>query len=103
MIRKHFTIDDNVLEIIDEYHKKNKLSYSKTLSELIIIANDSLRIRDSIHTIKEDVGRLKRNDYVILQLLKQLYSDLEIDNSTNPNENNALQLFFNKLKGDSDG
>lgn len=103
MVRKHFTIDDNVLEIIDEYHKKNGISYSNALSKLVLIANDYIKIGTDIYYIREELEKIKRNNYIILKLLKQLYSDLEIDNITNPNKNDSLQLFFNKLKGENDG
>lgn len=95
MIRKHFILEDDILKIIDKYRLKyGNISYSKTLSELVRIANDSLMIQEQIQLLKESIEKVLNYNYLELDLIKQLYSDLEIQNSTNPNKNKSLQNFF---------
>lgn len=104
MIRKHFILDEETIKIIDGYRMTNgKKSYSKALSELIFIAKDYMRLVQEMKKVKEEVEKNMRLNYIQLDLLKQLYSDLEIQNLTNPTQNKPLQDFFKNLKGGLDG
>ncbi len=98
MNRIHLMIDDSTLEILNYYKKNKKIPYSRTVENFIKIANDRLMIIDEVNDMSGLIKNLKANQYLIIDLLKQLYSDLEIENSTNPNKNLALKEFFYKRK-----
>ena len=81
----HLNVNDAAFEIINNKKLLNKYSYSKAVEELVFNA----QINNELIT---EFSREK----LLVDLVKQLYSDLEIVNLTNPNRNDALKEFFKK-------
>ena len=71
----HFKISNELFSRIEEYRLNN--NYNKTQAYISLI----------------EFGLNKTDEKIIF---KQLYSDLEIENNTNPNKNISLQEFKRK-------
>lgn len=96
MKEAHFKISDELFSRIDEYrskHNYNKTQAYLTLIELGLNKTDEKIIFNNIISTLDKLN--SRNNYV-RSLLEQLYSDLEIENNTNPNKNKSLQEFKQK-------
>ena len=92
----HFKISDELFSRIENYRANN--NYNKTqayisLFELGLTKTDEKKIFNNIISTLDKLN--SRNNYV-RALLEQLYSDLEIENNTNPNKNTSLQEFKRK-------
>ena len=96
MNRIHIIVNDDVMKLLEYYNKNNNYSYSKTINEFVELAINKKTLIDEAQKISTLVNNINNKQFLILDLLKQLYSDLEIENSTNPNKNKALADFFYK-------
>ena len=102
MIRKHIYFDNDTLNILDKYQRQNNISCSQAIRDLILIGINNINLDEIINELKKQYDKLINVSYLQLDLIKQLYSDLEIQNITNPNKNNALQKFFKNRSGGVD-
>lgn len=102
MIRKHIYFDTDTLNILDKYQEQNNISCSQAIRDLILIGINNINLNEKIKEFKQQEEKLLNVNYLQLDLIKQLYSDLEIQNITNPNKNNALQKFFKNRSGGVD-
>ena len=50
----------------------------------------------SVDEVLKKLDEISSREKLLIDLVKQLYSDLEIVNLTNPNRNDALKEFFKK-------
>lgn len=100
MKRTNITIQNDTDKLVREYASKNNIAFSKAIDRLIIMALEQEKNIDVINNIKNEISVNNKNSYIIIDLIKQLYSDLEIDNITDPNKNKGLKSFFNNRKKD---
>ena len=103
MRRTHVSLDDETFQILELYRKNKKYSYSRTIKELVSLAHNYNIITDQLEKILEMINNVYGKEYLIVDLIKQLYSDLEIENHTDPNKNMSLKEFFIKRKVGTDG
>lgn len=99
-IDKHiyFSIDEH--NKILEYCKDNKLSYSNAVCRLCDIALINIEVIDRLDKLQKDISYSIIKEKTIFSLLKQLYSDLDFENITDPNKSKSVNEFMKKLKGD---
>ena len=92
----------NVVKTIEEkkeiFNKKllNKYSYSKAVEELVFNAEINNELISEFQKVLKKLDEISSREKLLIDLVKQLYSDLEIVNLTNPNRNDALKEFFKK-------
>jgi len=92
--------DPSTLEKIHEYMKLQNKNQNISVNELIeygfkYINNDSeYKINNEL--LNKTLSKIIYSN----KLLEQLYSDLEIDNHTNPNNNGSLNKFKTKINKD---
>lgn len=99
----HLTVDDEVFNIINNKKVLNKYSYSKAVNDLVSVANDYDNLIQELENVKKRMDDIFAKEYLIIDLLKQLYSDMQIVNLTEPKKNDALQKFFElRRKGHND-
>lgn len=91
----HLRIDRQLNKRLEELAKVKNITKASAMRYLIMEGLDS---EELIKYIKINESRLKR----IEALIKQLYSDLEMVNTTNPNQNKALQNFYKKYEKSND-
>lgn len=96
-IKKHISLTPESCDILKLLVKSS--SRYKFYSDII---NDALVCFSSREELEDDISKIKKNQQLLLDLVKQLYSDLQIINSTDPNKNQGLKEFYNKrIKGHS--
>lgn len=94
----YFSYEENA-RILD-YCSKNKLSFSKAVCRLVDIALDNIEILDRLDNMQSDIISSIKEQKIIFALLKQLYSDLDFENITDPKKSKSVNEFMKKLKGD---
>jgi hypothetical protein len=92
----HFKISNELFSRIEEYRLKN--NYNKTQAYISLIEFGLNKTDEKIifNNIISSLDKLNSRNNYVRALLEQLYSDLEIENNTNPNKNTSLQEFKRK-------
>ena len=92
----HFKISNELFSMIEEYRIKN--NYNKTQAYISLIEFGLNKTDEKIifNNIVSSLDKLNSRNNYVRALLEQLYSDLEIENNTNPNKNTSLQEFKRK-------
>lgn len=96
MVYPHISLTSDIDAEIREYAEKNKIRYSQAIS---ILVEKGLTKENFISTndlINGKVDALNNKQIYLIKLVEQFYSDMEIENITNPNNNKSLQSFKNK-------
>lgn len=94
----YFPIDEH--NRILEYCSNNKQSYSNAVCRLCDIALVNIEVIERLDKLQKDVSYSINKEKTIFSLLKQLYSDLDFENITDPNKSKSVNEFMKKLKGD---
>lgn len=100
-IDKHIYFSTEEVLKIEDYckkNKKNKLSFSKAVCKLADISLDGIDTKEKINKLESKIDNLLRILNIILALEKQIYSDMEFENITDPNKSKQLDIFFKKVK-----
>jgi len=97
----HITMSDELDNQIRDYTDLRKIKYSVAVTELIEYGFKYLKDKNELYKNNMLLEKIFSKEIYIKNLLEQLYSDLEIDNHTNPNENKTLNQFRNKQYKDS--
>ena len=92
----HVNVNDDAFEIINNKKLLNKYSYSKAVEELVFNAQINNELITEFQKVLKKLDEISSREKLLIDLVKQLYSDLEIVNLTNPNRNDALKEFFKK-------
>ena len=92
----HFKISDDVFARIEKYRSNN--NYNKTQAYISLFEFGLNKTDEKIifNNIISSLDKLNSRNNYVRALLEQLYSDLEIENNTNPNKNTSLQEFKRK-------
>ena len=98
-IDKHVYFSNDILNRIKDYSDKNKITFSKAVCNLVSIALDNIGLNDRIYQLQKDMSFCINKENQIFLLLKQLYSDLDFENITDPNKSKAVNEFMKKIKG----
>jgi len=97
----HISISNDLDLDIKKYSESRNIKYSAAVSELTKYGFKYLHEEKNIDQNNMLLDRIYNKEIYIKKLLEQLYSDLEIDNHTNPNNNKSLNQFKNKQYKDS--
>jgi hypothetical protein len=97
MTRTHITIPDSTNPKVKSYCESNNLKYSQSVTKLIKLGFNNIELNKSITKNNIFMDKINHKLNYTIQLLKQFYSDIEIEHLTNPNNNKALQKFKNKF------
>lgn len=96
-IRTHISIPEDISLKIHEYADKSGIKYSQAVTKLVEYGLSNLEITKSINSYVGIIDRMFSKLCYSTSLLEQFYSDMEIENLTNPNKNKALEKFRNKI------
>lgn len=102
MKKIHISLNESTILKIEEYKITNRCSYSKAIMDLVDRAFEQKAFVDKLEKLYKNLIIIQNKDSLIIDLLKQLYSDLEIENLTNPKINVSLQEFFKKRRVSED-
>lgn len=96
MVRTHISISDEIDNIIKKYCNKYDIKYSQAVAKLVELGDSNVELNKAIRINNDLMDRLYSKMCYTKSLLEQFYSDMEIDELTNPNKNIALKEFRNK-------
>lgn len=102
MKKIHVSLDESTMNKIEDFKALNNCSYSKAIMNLIDMAHEQKAFIEKIEKLYKSLNIIQNKESLIIDLLKQLYSDLEIENLTNPQLSTALQEFFKKRRMSED-
>lgn len=98
-IDKHIYFTSDEVLRINEYCKKNKLTFSKGVCKLTDISLDGIDILLRLDKLEKEIDNITRILGIVLALEKQIYSDMAFENLSDPKNSIALNQFFKKMKG----
>lgn len=93
MVNPHISLTDEIDQKIRQYCKNNNLNYSQGIRYLIELGLDTKDTNKKIDLNNSLLENIFSKQIYIRDLLEQFYSDMEIETSTNPKNNRALQKF----------
>ncbi len=96
MIRTHISIPEDIDKVIKDYCIKNDIKYSQAVSKLVELGTNNKEISELVNTNNNLMKKIYSRLAYSISLLEQFYSDMEIDELTNPNLNPALRDFRSK-------
>lgn len=98
---KHIYFTQEQVNRINEVINNKKGEFSPTVCKLVDMALENLEVIKRLEKMQKDLDIIVKKVNVNLSLEKQLYSDLkfDIDNITDPNKSESLNMFFKKQKG----
>jgi len=99
-IDKHIYFPTDEYVRILEYSNNSKISYSSAVCKLCEIALNNIEVLDRLDKIQKDISYSIRKENITFALVKQLYSDLDFENITDPNKSKSINEFMKKYKGD---
>lgn len=97
---KHYLIEDRIVEEIDRLSVQNKQKASKIVNALL---EDGLKYRDredKLDKIYNKLSSLSKTLNISFSLEKQMYSDFNFTNITDPSKSYALNEFLEKNRKD---
>lgn len=99
-IDKHIYFPKEQICRVEEYCKKNNLSYTKAVCQLIDVALLNIDLTESNNKILKKLMSLEKLQNINFSLLKQIYSDLDFENITNPKTSKQVNNFLKKIRND---
>lgn len=98
-IDRHIYFPSEDYDRILDYSIKNNYKISTAVCRLVKIALDNIDVMDRLDKLQNDVTYSIKEQHIIFSLLKQLYSDLEFENITDPNTSKSVIEFMKKIRG----
>lgn len=98
---KHIYFTQEQVNRINAVINNKKGEFSPMVCKLVDMALENLEVIKRLEKMQKDLDIIVKKVNVNLSLEKQLYSDLkfDIDNITDPNKSESLNMFFKKQKG----
>lgn len=96
---KHITISEELEKNIDDICKKENKKFSQKVTELVSIGLQKEQDSTDLEELNSKIESLNKKTYIILELLKQIYSDMDFNNLSDPKKSYALNKFLDRLKG----
>ena len=97
---KHISMPEELVKRIEKQCKEEHKKFSIKVCELVTIALAQEQTSNDIEKVYDKVDSLNEKVYILLELLKQVYSDMDFNNLSDPKKSFALNEFLKKIKGD---
>lgn len=97
-VNRHVTIPKELHDKIVAYKKENYTTYSKEICNLIEEAISNRMKQEQLNKIENEVLYILKKVNLIYELEKQMYSDLNLSNITDPKKSYAVNEFIKKVK-----
>lgn len=94
---KHIYFSNEESARIKDYANNNNLSFSKAVCNLTNIALNNIKTEEKLYSIQRSISSLIHKQNLIFLLLKQLYSDLDFENITDPKKSKAVNEFMKRV------
>jgi predicted CopG family antitoxin len=87
------------LEISDDsYNKLKKQKHDGRYKNYSLLVEQLLKIQEENESNDKQFNRIMKDEKLIIDLIKQFYSDMSIVGGSDPNKNEGLQKFFKKRR-----
>lgn len=96
----HIRIDEDIDKIINDNAIKNHTSYSKETNRLLELSQSKDNAIMELNKMINIICDIQRKVNLNFLLTKQLYSDMEFPETTNPNQSDNLNKFFKNKRVD---
>ncbi len=99
-IDKHISISKELYDNVLLSAKTNHRRFSEELTSLLTFALETKVANNKIDNIEIQLNNLLNKNGFIIELLKQIYSDMDFNNLSDPKKSFALNEFLKKMRGD---
>lgn len=98
---KHIYFSKEQVKRINEIINNKRGDFSPMVCKLVDMALENIEVIKRLDKLQNDIDSIGKKINITLSLEKQIYSDLkfDIDNMTDPNKSETLNMFFKKQKG----
>jgi|SRR5574344_2602 hypothetical protein len=87
------------LKLSDDSYKKLKIKkHNGKFKNYSLVVEQLLELQEDNDTIYKQLHKIVNYEELIVELIKQFYSDMSIVGGSNPNKNEGLQKFFKKRR-----
>ena len=97
---KHISITKELNDRVLLSCKERRRKYSAEVSYLISKAIDSNEEKNKFNEIESELKSIVKKEHYIFELLRQIYSDMDFNNLSDPKKSFALNEFMKRMKGD---
>lgn len=97
-IDRHIKIEEELHYKIIGYTKESKKSYSEVISNMIEEAITNKFKQSQLNKIDSEIITLSKKVSLMFELIKQLYSDLNLTNITDPKKSYCVNEFLRKVR-----
>ena len=97
---KHISITKELNDRIILSCKEHGRKYSSEVSYLISKALDNTEEKNKFNEIESELKVIIKKEHYIFELLRQIYSDMDFNNLSDPKKSFALNEFMKRMKGD---
>ena len=97
-LNRHICIPEELHEKVLAYKKENNTSYSKEICNMIEEAISNRMKQEQLNKIDKDITYILKKVNINYELCKQMYSDLNLTNITDPKKSYAVNEFVRKVK-----
>ena len=95
---RHFTIPEELHNKVLAYTKQSNNSYSEEICMMIEEAISNRVKQEQLNKMQNDINYMIKKVNLIYELQKQVYSDLNLTNITDPKKSYAVNEFLRKVK-----
>ena len=99
-VDKHISISKELNDRVLLSCKENNRKYSEEVSYLISKALDYNEEKNKFNEIESELKSIVKKEHYIFELLRQIYSDMDFNNLSDPKKSFALNEFMKRMKGD---
>lgn len=96
-IKKHISISSDIDRIILDYSNRCNITFSEAISDLVKNGLSNIELNRTINSYNGVLDRISSKLSYNTLLLEQFYSDMEIDELSNPNKSKGLNKFKSKF------
>ncbi|MDO5556928.1 MAG: hypothetical protein Q4G05_01605 [Clostridia bacterium] len=97
-LSRHITISEELHDKVMTYKKENHTSYSEEITNMIEEAISNRVKQEQLNEMNKDIIYILKKVNLIYELCKQVYSDLNIVNITDPKQSYSVNEFIRKVK-----
>lgn len=97
-VNRHVTIPKELHDKVVAYKKENGNSYSGEICNMLEEAISNRVKQEQLNKIQNDILYILKKVNLIYELEKQMYSDLNLSNITDPKRSYAVNEFIKKVK-----
>ncbi len=98
-VDKHISISKELNDRVLLSCKENNRKYSEEVSYLISKALDYNYEEDKFKNIEINLQTIIKKNHYLFELVKQIYSDMDFSNISDPKKSFALNEFMKRMKG----